>query len=1045
MLDKNLTTFPSADPCVSPNPAPLPDMYHPEHCHHPAPPTGMKPTFTAQEEFIETSRRVNHALHRVLALEENIRRTLDNLSSNLTADNVAFKSLCMTTYNQFSTAVHAEVNAFETEILNSYQLFEENVKNDWANFETNFDTFKNEINEKISEFEGTINNTYDEFRKSIENRIDQYNENHVQAFNNYVSETNNRIAEAESKLTGNYLEFTEGINNSYEEYKRSVNTHLSNMQSMIKNIDYYFRSNFGTTVDGIIRVMSANGELAKILNEQVLPMKVDVDVYNEEMAQKLDKEMYNAHIQDFSKYESEVGGVVSGLSDALRQIDELRATNTAIQTQIGALTALPEGSTTGDAELMDIRIGDNGRSYNSAGQAVRGMLTDIRNYGIHLNTISLYSEIDDNGSYIGNIDLSTGKLITGTYTVTDFIEFNNNCYGVKTNDTNSSIGFYFYDKDKNYLGRSFHSSFIADRLYYTSATQNIANENKNKIYYVRAVITNYNGDDYYYYLYKLTKGDLSAVQLKKEFDNFTLTYALASYGFITGFTNDSYITYQNGSVASNTGYHASQFIDIRNYRGLQLQLVTSACNDNGGMAFYDKDKNYITGQQTATSSNSVQGSDNTKRFYIDIPENAYYFRFTYHGSEPVLKSGYYIYLDKINIRRLINKVDSNTETLKKEVANLTEKQLLFTHESSKYIQYLNGAEVTHTADLSATGFIKIYPFGVITLDGLGFTETNDLRGLAFYDVDKNFISGYQYTGACNSVSVAVPHHAEYVRFTVKTDNVAITAVQKVTKLSDELTYLGEELDKLSAQTECALNPLDVVKNDVGFTSCFLNVGVIGDSLASGECVSNNTGENGYTDIYEHSWGKYLERMTGSNYNIWASGGRTVNSWLASSYAEECFDGEHKCEAYIIALGVNDVNSVTRGGVSDINMTDYNKNIDSYYGSYAKIIQKLQEQNDKAKIFVVTAPNKSVENSGFNEAVRTMADIFSNVYVIDLYKDGYNLFNGGLIKKCERQGHYNAIAYKYMARIIGTYIDWIIQNNVNEFSQIEFILTDKSYT
>ena len=47
--------------------------------------------------------------------------------------------------------------------------------------------------------------------------------------------------------------------------------------------------------------------------------------------------------------------------------------------RIDNLTKLPDGSTSGDAELIDIRQGANGILYNTAGNAVRNQLTDINN------------------------------------------------------------------------------------------------------------------------------------------------------------------------------------------------------------------------------------------------------------------------------------------------------------------------------------------------------------------------------------------------------------------------------------------------------------------------------------------------------------------------------------------------------------------------------------------------------------------------------------------------------------------------------------------
>ena len=153
-------------------------------------------------------------------------------------------------------------------------------------------------------------------------------------------------------------------------------------------------------------------------------------------------------------------------------------------------------------------------------------------------------------------------------------------------------------------------------------------------------------------------------------------------------------------------------------------------------------------------------------------------------------------------------------------------------------------------------------------------------------------------------------------------------------------------------------PLDRLVDDGGFACIFRTIGIVGDSLSSGELESRIEGANGYHDFYDYSWGKFMGRMIGSTVHTFCRGGMTAKYFL-TDFASTCgiYRPENRCQAYIIALGVNDTARMeTIGSAENAYLNRTPTDEDGIIHYYASIIRNLKANQPDAKFFLVTIPN-----------------------------------------------------------------------------------------
>lgn len=247
-------------------------------------------------------------------------------------------------------------------------------------------------------------------------------------------------------------------------------------------------------------------------------------------------------------------------------------------------------------------------------------------------------------------------------------------------------------------------------------------------------------------------------------------------------------------------------------------------------------------------------------------------------------------------------------------------------------------------------------------------------------------------------------------------------------------------------------PLDRLVDGYSCTSVFRSIAFIGDSLSSGEFETRDAdGKKGFHDIFEYSWGQYIARKNGLIAYNFSKGGMTAEKYVKSFAAEKGFwDKDKATQAYVIALGVNDIGTgIEIGTVDDIDLADWRKNKPTFIGYYGAIISRYKEISPDAKFFFVTFP-KTDRDAERDAIVKTvierfyeLAKLFDNSYVIDLYQHG-PVYDARFKEKFYLYGHMNPMGYILTARLIDSYIDYIVRHNSDDFEFTGLVGTDIKY-
>jgi len=222
---------------------------------------------------------------------------------------------------------------------------------------------------------------------------------------------------------------------------------------------------------------------------------------------------------------------------------------------------------------------------------------------------------------------------------------------------------------------------------------------------------------------------------------------------------------QKYSTTSITNYvPVSMYVELTYKRILSIQSAPTH-----GMAFYDADKVYISGQRSYTSTESVGYSDYT----ISVPENASYARFTVLNDEETY--GVFTISGKTILKGMLDAYDERVDRVESLVSLEDNISIDFSIlETGKSIQYSTGNTMSNSYS-NTTDYIDISAFDALKYKRIKQVDSGT-TGMAFYDVNKSYISGQragigqEQAGYFDELAeIKIPANALYARFTIKKD------------------------------------------------------------------------------------------------------------------------------------------------------------------------------------------------------------------------------------------------------------------------------------
>lgn len=279
-----------------------------------------------------------------------------------------------------------------------------------------------------------------------------------------------------------------------------------------------------------------------------------------------------------------------------RSEDVLRLENDIAveRARINSLASLEDGSTTGDAELADIRVGADGKTYTNAGEAVRGQIGDLK------SDLSEFDFTNIKGAEIG-VNLFNKYNVKRGY----FLNHNNG--NIAQNNSYCAGDYIEVHPSTPYFSNLYyhHAWYDENKVFISGGDTPINGESPNNAKYLRCDVAINDIDKLQ--IFEGTKRS-GLIPFKTSFPWLYYDVDLSAddfnkYGayFVNLFNKDTafiggYVSEANGEFLASSTYFRSAYIEIEPNTSYRIADVANR------VAFYTERYEFIEGMRFNTVS-----------------------------------------------------------------------------------------------------------------------------------------------------------------------------------------------------------------------------------------------------------------------------------------------------------------------------------------------------------------------------------------------------------------------------------------------------------